>query len=138
MSIPAPFRDVIQQRAGDRRVILTPHRGDWDCLEGRTTDHAARINEAQGERYAADEVSVESEMARIRAFSLSLQLQFEESGRMVVPEDMREIAEIEDVVLFTGLGDYFQLWKPELFISDIADAKTARILQKRLDKVRGR
>ncbi|MBZ6378914.1 MULTISPECIES: division/cell wall cluster transcriptional repressor MraZ [Pacificimonas] len=138
MSIPAPFRDVVQQRAGDRRVVLMPHRGDWDCLEGQTTTHVSRINEAANERFAPDDVSVEEDMARLRAFSLSVQVQYEETGRIVLPEDLREFAEIEGEVLLVGLGAHFQIWNPDLFLEQTGDERLKKFIRRKLEKARAK
>ncbi|EMD82143.1 division/cell wall cluster transcriptional repressor MraZ [Pacificimonas flava] len=138
MSIPAAFRDVIQQRAGDRRVVLAPHRGDWDCLEARTTDHVADINRATADRYAADEVSPEEDMARLRAFSLSQQVQFEDTGRVVIPEDLRDFADLDGEVLLIGLGNSFQIWNPDLFLEQTEDERVKRFIRRKLEKARAK
>ena len=138
MSIPAPFRDVVQQRAGDKRVVLMPHRGEWDCLVGHTTDHVGAINDATSQRYAADEVSAEEDAARLRAFSLSHQVQYEDTGRVVIPEDLREHAEIEGEVLLVGLGNYFQVWNPDLFLEQTDDPLLKKFIRRKLEKARSK
>ena len=138
MSIPAAFRDVIQSRAGDRRVVLMPHRGDLDCLVAQTTAHIAEIDRATADRYAADEVSPDEDLARLRAFSLSQQVQFEDTGRIVLPEDLREFAEIENEALMIGMGNTFQIWNPDVFLAQAGDERVTRFIRKKIEKARAK
>lgn len=115
-----------------------PHRGDWDCLEGQTTAHIGRINDAANERFAPDEVSLEEDMTRLRAFSLSTQVQYEDTGRIVLPEDLREFAEIESEVLLVGLGTSFQIWNPDLFLEQTDDERVKKFIRRKIEKARAK
>ena len=138
MSIPAAFRDVIQMRAGNRKVAVGPHRGDWSCLEARTTTHVGAIDRATAERFAADEVSPEEDAARMRAFTLSHELQFEDTGRVVLPEDLRDFAEIDGEALLIGMGNGFQIWNPDLFLEETTDERVKRFIRRKIEKARGK
>ncbi|MGB7405680.1 MAG: hypothetical protein WA906_08330 [Pacificimonas sp.] len=136
VSIPAAYRDIIYDRSHERRVVLMPHRGTMDCIVGHDTSFMKEIARAQTERYSADDVSEEAERARMRAFGLTHNLPYEEAGRIILHEDLRDYAEIEDKALFFAVGKGFQIWNPELFIEGIKDSepKVARMIQRKLDR----
>ena len=137
-SIPAAFRDAVQANAGEKRVVLMPHRGMRPCLTGYDTAHIAEINAAQAAKVAADEVSGDDDLSRMRAFGLSQSVAYEETGRIVLPEDLRDHAEIEDEALFIGLGNAFQVWNPDLFLEETDDPLIAKFIRRKLEKARAK
>ena len=40
------------------------------------------------------------------------------SGRIILPPMMRRKGGIEDLALFIGVGETFQIWNPTLFLAD--------------------
>ena len=45
----------------------------------------------------------------------SIELNFDTEGRIVLPEELIEYAEIQDQACFVGKGDIFEIWQPEKF-----------------------
>ncbi|MEM8826952.1 MAG: cell division/cell wall cluster transcriptional repressor MraZ [Pseudomonadota bacterium] len=136
MSIPAAFRDAVQAISGEKRVVLLPHRGLKPCLIGYDTTRAAAINAAQEEKYTADDVSDEEDIGRLRAFALAHNVAYEDTGRIVLPEDLRDHAEIEDLALLLAAGNSFQVWNPDLFLSENDDPLLVKFVRRKLEKAR--
>jgi MraZ protein len=54
-------------------------------------------------------------------------------GRVVLSEPMKDHAGISDAVAFAGLGHKFQIWEPERFRAELAEAtEKVRALKKQL------
>ena len=43
------------------------------------------------------------------------QVELDKSGRILISQDLRTWAELEDEVVIVGQGNYFEVWKPELW-----------------------
>lgn len=46
-------------------------------------------------------------------FAESIQLNFDKDGRITLPKEFIEYAELNDEIAFVGLGSKFQIWSPE-------------------------
>nr|MBA3526811.1 division/cell wall cluster transcriptional repressor MraZ [Sphingomonas sp.] len=51
-------------------------------------------------------------------FAASEEVPYDSSGRVLLPPMMRRNGEIEDLALFLGAGETFQIWNPKLFLKD--------------------
>lgn len=58
-------------------------------------------------------------------FGESIQCGFDGDGRITLPQDFIDFMGIEDKIAFVGLGQKFQLWKPEKFEKRKAEARQA-------------
>ena len=52
------------------------------------------------------------------AFAATEEVPYDSSGRIVLPPMMRRKGGIEDLALFLGAGETFQIWNPSLFLKD--------------------
>ena len=52
------------------------------------------------------------------AFAATEEVPYDSSGRIVLPPMMRRKGGIEDLALFLGAGETFQIWNPTLFLKD--------------------
>ena len=68
-----------------------------------------------------------------RAFALTESCGWDSSGRIILPPMMRKIARIDDLVLFIGAGETFELWNPQLAL-DSGDADLAELAAYRLEE----
>ena len=50
------------------------------------------------------------------------ELSFDSEGRVVLPQALMAYAELSEAATFVGLGDHFEIWKPESFAAKIAEA----------------
>ncbi len=64
-------------------------------------------------------------------------LKLDSEGRMVLPERLREAAELKDEAVFVGQGRKFQIWEPVRFAAHLDEARArARILRGQLSGAR--
>jgi MraZ protein len=50
-----------------------------------------------------------------RIFSGATQLEFDKAGRILLPQFLRDAAQLVDEVIVVGNGVYFELWSPEMW-----------------------
>ena len=59
-----------------------------------------------------------------------MQLMFDVTGRIVIPEELLKHANITDTALFVGRGNSFQIWNPDDFLnaqkSSLSNLRKAR------------
>jgi MraZ protein len=55
-------------------------------------------------------------------FASATPVQYDDTGRILLPKDLLAHAQITDSALFVGLGNKFQIWNPELFAQRQRDA----------------
>lgn len=109
VSLPAAFRNVIKD-AGDTAVVIFPSFTDA-ALEGCTL--------AQMEAFGQiiDQLPPFSEERDALAASIlgnSHHLNFDNEGRIKLPEELTRHAGIDGEAMFIGLGRKFQIWSPPL------------------------
>ena len=134
VSIPANYRAVL--RDGDPNwsegklpefiIVYGDERRDF--LECFTIDSANEVDEkiARLQRGSPQRRALE------RLFNgQSLPASVDETGRIVLPQKLREKLGIRDEAYFIAMGDTFQIWKPESFgaaesaVDDILDRMPA-------------
>jgi MraZ protein len=128
VSIPASFRAVLAR----------------DGFEGlycyRTLDRSAL--DAGGNALLADIealitrfplYSEEREQLAAALYGTSEVLKIDGEGRVILSEALKSHAGIGDAVAFAGLGHKFQIWEPERFRAELAEATAkVRALKKQL------
>jgi MraZ protein len=128
VSIPASYRAVL----------------DRDGFEGlychRTLDRPAL--DAGGNALLADiealigmfpPYSDEREQFAAALYGTSEVLKIDSEGRVVLTEVLKSHAAIANAVTFVGLGHKFQIWEPERFRAELAEAtEKVRALRKQL------
>ena len=78
------------------------------------------------------------------AFGATEEVPYDTSGRIVLPPMMRRKGEIEDLALFLGVGETFQIWNPKLLLDDqripedMKDIARFRLEEKGLQVMTGR
>ena len=121
VSVPAFLRSVIERR-GDARVIVLAKHESFPCLSAYDPAYAA-LKHSKLERLLEKQETdpaAELEYARrtMMAFGATDEVPYDSSGRIVLPPMMRRKGAIEDLALFIGVGETFQLWNPTLFLAD--------------------
>jgi MraZ protein len=53
------------------------------------------------------------------------QLEIDEAGRIVLPENLREFANLAGEAVLVGQGDYFEIWAPALWSQQETDLQDA-------------
>lgn len=121
VSVPAPFRAVL---AGEsyQGVVLFPSYTQ-KALEGVGMGAMEQMGSRMDSQFAffSDD---HDELATV-LFGESVQLNFDENGRITLPQNFIDFAGIDGEVTFVGLGQKFQIWTPQEFEKRKAIARDA-------------
>ena len=121
VSVPAFLRSVIERRGDARTIVLAKHEV-FPCLSAYDPAFAA-LKYAKLERLAEkEETQASSELDQARralmAFGATEEVPYDSSGRILIPPMMRRKGGLDDLALFIGAGETFQLWNPKAFLAD--------------------
>jgi MraZ protein len=127
VSIPAPYRAVLARDGFDGLYC-------YPALDRPALDAGGNALLTEIEKLVADYplYSVERERLALSLYGTSETLKFDGEGRVVLTDTLKSHAAISDVVAFVGLGHKFQLWEPDRFRAELAEATdSVRALQRR-------
>ena len=121
VSVPAFLRGVVERRGDARAIVLAAHES-FPCLAAYDPAYAA-LKHSKLERLLEKEetnaqAQLEYQQRNLMAFAATEEVPYDSSGRIVLPTMMRRKGRIEDVALFLGAGETFQIWNPALFLGD--------------------
>ena len=121
VSVPAFLRSVLERRGDARTIVLAKH-DQFDCLSAYDPAYAA-LKHAKIERLHEKEETAEgSELDYMRrtmmAFGASEEIPYDKSGRIILPPMMKMKGKFDDLALFLGAGETFQIWNPQIFLAD--------------------
>lgn len=122
VSVPASLRSVIERRGDSRTIVLAKH-DSFPCLSAYDPAYAAlkhskleRLLEKEEESGA--QAQLEYQQRNLMAFAATEEVPYDSSGRIVLPTMMRRKGSIQELALFLGAGETFQIWNPTLFLED--------------------
>ena len=128
VSIPAAYRGVLA-RDGFEGLYVYPTL-DRPALDAGGNALLAEIEQLVG-RFAP--FSDEREDFSAALYGTSETLKIDGEGRVILSEPLKAHAEIAETVAFVGLGHKFQIWEPERFRAQLAEATgKVRALKKQL------
>jgi len=128
VSIPAPFRQVLA-RDGFGGLYCYP------TLDRPALDAGGNALLAEIERLVTSfsPYSDEREDLSAALYGTSETLNIDGEGRVILSERLKGHAEITDTAAFVGLGHKFQIWEPERFRTQLAEAtQKVRALKRQL------
>ncbi|MGI4877974.1 MAG: division/cell wall cluster transcriptional repressor MraZ [Janthinobacterium lividum] len=132
LSIPSAFRDVIVGRSESRTVVVSLHERAT-CLVGYDARRPAKLQSEVEARFAGDYGDARDNHVRA-AFGTSEMLPIDDTGRIVLSANMKDLAEIERSVLFWGMGEFFEIWNPRLFLENPGvDPRLVRLVRRQLE-----
>ena len=111
--LPPLFRKAVKDSSEGRVLCLTKH-DRWTCLVGfglsRKDELGAQLDreEERATRLNLD-FDRDSRASQLNGF---LELPFDDSGRFVMPDYLRKLANIGDGLFVQGGGRFFTLWNP--------------------------
>jgi len=121
VSVPAFLRSVIERRGDSKTIVIAKHE-TFPCLSAYDPAYAAlkhskleRLFEKQEGDVAA---ALDYQQRNLMAFAASEEVPYDSSGRIVFPPMMRRKGGIEELALFLGTGETFQIWNPAAFLGD--------------------
>ncbi len=110
VSVPAPFRSALADQLHHGIVVFSS--SGHTCLEGFDW---AKMEEISARMDHYDLFSDEQDDLATTIFGESVQLFVDGDGRITLPQDLMQSAQISSKATFVGLGRKFQIWSPELF-----------------------
>lgn len=127
--LPPLFRKAVKESSDGRFLCLMKH-DRWDCLVGFGLSRKGELEEQldrEEERALrlGRDFDRETRSSQLNGF---VELPFDDSGRFVMPEYLRTLADVEDGLFFQGGGRFFTLWNPDKLMAmgdDWAAAKAA-------------
>jgi MraZ protein len=121
VSVPAFLRSVIERRGDAKTIVLAKHES-FPALSAYDPAYAA-LKHAKLERLLEKEetspdAQLEYQQRNLMAFAATEETPYDSSGRILFPPMMRRKGQIEDLALFLGAGETFQIWNPRLFLAE--------------------
>ncbi|HEX8641720.1 MAG TPA: division/cell wall cluster transcriptional repressor MraZ [Allosphingosinicella sp.] len=120
LSLPAFVRTIVERRSPEKAIILGKHETD-PCLVGYDTSYNVNLlEEVRRRRLREEEQGVDLKVHHSRSrrtFGFTEPAGYDSSGRIILPPMMRKVGQIEDLVLFIGAGETFELWNPRLALA---------------------
>jgi len=128
VSIPAPFRAVLA-RDGFEGIYCYPALG----LPALDAGGHALMAEIETLIAGFAPYSEEREQLAAALYGTSEVLRLDAEGRVTLPDALKAHAGIIDAVTFAGLGHKFQIWEPDRFRAELAEAtEKVRALKQQL------
>jgi len=121
VSVPAFLRSVIERRGDARTIVLAKHEA-FPCLSAYDPGYAALKHsklERLFEKQEGDaDAALEYQQRNLMAFAATEEVPYDSSGRIVLPPMMRSKGGLEDLALFLGAGETFQIWNPKHLLAE--------------------
>jgi len=110
VSIPASFRGALEKEKSTGIILYPSFK--HACIEGNGDE---RIQEIVNSIDALDVFSDEAENLQT-ILADARQLAIDSDGRIILPSEFIEYAQLDGVATFVGLGKGFQIWAPKTFM----------------------
>ena len=113
--LPPAFRKAVKDSSGSRILCLAAH-DKFSCLVGFGLSRTEKLDiQLEREEERAIRLGLTDFDREVRAQQLFgfEQLPFDESGRFVMPEHLRDLGQVGDGLYFQGAGDFFFVWDPD-------------------------
>lgn len=110
ISVPAAFRSSLNNENFAGVVLYRSFT--HNCIEGLSMSRMEKIASA------TDKMGIfDGDLDNISAlvFADARPLQFDVTGRIIIPADLLKHANIRETALFVGRGNSFQIWNPSDF-----------------------
>lgn len=133
--LPSTFRKAVKESSGGSRILCLAAHGRYDCLIGYGLSHLpqlqAQLDREEERAIRLGDASFDRDARAGQLFSYET-LGFDESGRFVMPEHLRELGKVEDGLFFQAAGDFFLVWAPEELFRMGPEFRSAQIACRRL------
>ncbi|QUL36555.1 division/cell wall cluster transcriptional repressor MraZ [Erythrobacter sp. JK5] len=113
--LPPAFRKAVKDSSGSKVLCLAAH-DRFDCLIGfglsRTEKLHEQLDREEERAIRLNQDNFDREVRAQQLFGFE-QLPFDDSGRFVMPDHLRDLGKVDDGLYFQGAGDFFFVWNPE-------------------------
>jgi MraZ protein len=123
VSVPALFRSALAKatpKAEEFSGIIAYGSFINRCVEACGID---RIKKLSARIEQLDPFSEERDAFATTILGGSIQLPFDGEGRVMLPEQLIELAGINEMAMFIGKGETFEIWEPRAFAEYAARAR---------------
>lgn len=120
VSVPASFRAELSSESFQGIVLFKSNF--HDCLEGFPKSYMEEIGSRLDD---FDMFSAEQDDLATAIFGSAVQLPLDGDGRVILPSDLLNFAELGEQAVFVGLGSKFQIWSAEKFQARQSNARKA-------------
>ncbi len=72
-----------------------------------------------------------SRLLRRFIYSSGDAMEMDRAGRILIPEFLRQVAQLDSEVVVVGVGDYFEIWSPSLWAEQLASMQDGEANQQR-------
>lgn len=110
ISVPASFRAAISSEQFAGVVLYRSFTNN--CIEGLSMSRLAQLAAAT-DKMGVFDGTLDDLSAML--FADARPLQFDVTGRIMIPSDLLAHAAITDAAVFVGRGNSFQIWNPDAF-----------------------
>jgi len=109
--VPAPFRSAVS--SGDFPGIVVYRPTSLPCVEGADMAFLEQLSD----RLYGDFGPFNTDQMHVATAILAdaSQLGFDPEGRVVLPQEFLDFAELDTHATFAGIGRKFQIWNPDKF-----------------------
>lgn len=117
--LPPDFRNTVKDASGGDRVLCLDKHQELPCLVGFGLSRAQQFIDLVAEEKAskaAAGVPFNAELMLLK-FGGFERVNFDESGRFILPEFLAEAAEVKDGLYFQGSGVHVTIWAPEVLFA---------------------
>lgn len=118
VSVPASFRRVLESEGAEGRLHLVPGFRNPRSVEGYAPSGFEAMAAMIARMHPADRNRRKLEY---KFLGQSMDMQVDDTGRIVLPRELREAMGIGDRALFIGTGESFQIWAPEAHEAAMAE-----------------
>lgn len=127
--LPPAFRKAVKESSGGNRTLCMAAHDRFDCLVGfglsRIEKLHAQLDNEEERAIRLGQTAFDREVRAQQLFGFE-QLPFDDSGRFVMPEHLRDLGRVADGLYFQGAGDFFFIWNPDELAQMDAGWKSAQ------------
>lgn len=127
--LPPAFRKAVKESSGGTRTLCLAAHDRFDCLVGfglsRTEKLSAQLEREEERAIRMNDASFDRDVRAAQLFGFE-QLPFDDSGRFVMPEHLRDLGKVGDGLFFQAAGEFFFVWSPEELARMGAEWKSAQ------------
>ncbi|MDZ7271465.1 MAG: division/cell wall cluster transcriptional repressor MraZ [candidate division KSB1 bacterium] len=113
LSIPAKFRALLSPESREGLILM---QGIEPCIYAYPIDEWARLTKLFEGQWS----NLKDKYRFNRRWAmLSTLVQFDPQGRIALPGNLRDYAQIEGEAIVGGVVDHLEIWKPALFMETV-------------------
>ena len=118
VSVPAQFRAALP--TGSQKSIVLFQAVNHNAIECCDLGYIEKINDSFDEFAPYSDEHDEFSLALMSGL---VELSFDGNGRIILPQELMDFANISEYATFAGKGKTFQIWEPNAFTEELEKAR---------------